>query len=58
MNNQSWINQIVWNEKLAPMENLDNEVIYTLYLADFLKMPEVPYKELVEIDLDLRALLN
>lgn len=57
MNDQSWINEIPWQDVVAPV-GCEAEEIYTLKMTDFLVMPDVDFKELVALDPDLRALLN
>ena len=58
MNELNWIHQIQWQDVSKPLTELKEEDLYTLYMGDFLNMPEVDYFELVHIDPMVRALLN
>ena len=58
MNDQSWIGDIQWQDAAGPSDSIEGEEIYTLTMGDFLKMPEVDFRELVNFDSHLRSLLN
>jgi hypothetical protein len=58
MNDQSWIDDIQWQDVLGPIGETQDEEIYTLTTRDFLQMPDVNFSELVHIDPQIRALLN
>lgn len=58
MNDQSWINDIQWDDDVMPVEPVGDEEIYTLQMADFLRMPDVDFKELASFDPHIRALMN
>jgi hypothetical protein len=58
MENQFWATEFQWQDLKEPIEDVNGEKVYTLYMHDFLKMPEVNFQEEALFDASLRALLN
>lgn len=58
MNDKSWIDDIQWQDGMGPSGGEVGEEIYTLTMGDFLKMPDVDFRELIKFDPHLRSLLN
>ncbi|OVE76126.1 hypothetical protein BVX98_06510 [bacterium F11] len=58
MNELNWIGQIQWQDEAKPLEIPEGQEVYTLYLSDFNRLPDVDYLELIDLDPHIRALLN
>ena len=58
MENNDWITVLLNSDEIDPREKTTDEMAYTLRMTDFLRMPSVTFADLLEIDPDLRALLN
>jgi len=58
MNELNWIREIHWQDQSFPNTPLGEAEVFTLYLSDFLQMPEVDYLALAHLDPEIRALLN
>jgi hypothetical protein len=43
---------------LNSTESIVGEAVYTIYMADLLKMPDVNFNEVAVVDGHVRALLN
>lgn len=57
-NELDWFRGMHFVDSAAPAVDTGGEAIYTLYMADFLKMPDVNYREVASVDLNLRSLFN
>lgn len=57
-NKPSWLEGLHKLDTKKPMTAIDGETVYTVYLADFLKMPDVNFWELSKHDVAVRALFN
>ncbi|MBV9081009.1 MAG: hypothetical protein JO102_07845 [Elusimicrobia bacterium] len=57
MNDQAW-QDIHRQDTAAPERSTEGEPVYTLFMRDFLKMPNVDFGSLVQIDQQVRSLLN
>jgi len=58
MNELNWISELQWQDVSRPLQELKGEAAYTLYIDDFLKMPDVDYEELSAFDPLVKALFN
>lgn len=58
MNRLNWIREIQWQETLAPLNDIQGEELYTLYLSDFRHLPDIDYGQMAIFDPQLRVLLN
>lgn len=58
MNNIDWFHDIQWQDLKQPPEDVRGETMYTVYMADFLRMPYVDFRELATLDPAINALLN
>ena len=57
MKDTRWLNGMHQLDTFAPLAQID-EPVYTLFLRDFLSMPNVDFSSVTEIDHSVRALLN
>jgi len=49
------------NDKVLTEEDLKSigdDILYTLHMADFLHMPDMDFKEISEMDPEIKSLLN
>lgn len=58
MEDQNWDEQFEWTDLNQQLYGLVEEEVYTIYMADFFKMPDVDFKELAQLDPYVRALFN
>jgi hypothetical protein len=58
MEKEKWMQDMNLIDSKMPTGDIEGEVVYTLYQRDFLSMPGVDFSVLVEIDPDIRSLLN
>jgi hypothetical protein len=58
MNEQNWMHEIHRQDTKHPAVNVAHEPVYTVYLKDFLRMPDVNFVELATVDVAIRALMN
>jgi hypothetical protein len=58
MNDTDWFHDIQWQDLKQPTEDIRGEAMYTVFMADFLRMPYVDFRELATLDPAIRALLN
>ena len=58
MKNTEWLEGMHQLDTVAPPENTQGEKVYTLFLKDFLAMPEVDFKVATATDKSVRSLLN
>jgi hypothetical protein len=58
MNELEWLNDIQWQDLEKPTGSIDGETFYTVYMADFLRMPALDFVDLATIDPSIKALLN
>ena len=58
MQEQNWMSEIHRQDRQVPTQDVGSEPMYTVYLRDFLRMPDVNFLELAVIDPAIRALLN
>ncbi len=58
MNDQSWIHEIQSQDAVGPSDGVKGEEVYTLTMGDFLQMPDVDFRQLINLDPHLRSLLN
>ncbi len=58
MNELEWLNDIQWQDLQKPAESIEGETFYTVYMADFLRMPTLNFVDLSTIDPSIQALLN
>jgi len=58
MNNTKWLNGMHQSDTLAPASSTEGEAVYTLFMRDFLSMPNVDFSAVSEMDQSVRALLN
>ena len=54
----NWKCDLQWQEVSRPLKSVEGEDIYTLYIEDFLRLPDVNYGELAALDPHVQALLN
>lgn len=54
----SWIDGMHHRDTRRPFEEWRNERMHTLYLRDFLRMPDVDFVQLATLDPALRSLMN
>lgn len=57
-NEMEWIHSMQKKDTLAPEERNVGEMIYTLTLADFRKMPDVNFFDIATMDAHVRSLFN
>lgn len=53
-----WDLDLRWKETSFPAQSVQDEEMYTLYLGDFLKMPDLDYRELSKFDAMIKSLFN
>ncbi len=60
MNTQDlyWYQRMHKKDTVKSTENVEGEQIYTVMLADFLRMPDVNFNDVACIDEHVRSLLN
>ena len=58
MNDREWINEVHRLDAAVPEEILTLEEAYTLRMGDFLRMPEIDFRQMSAIDPHLKALMN
>jgi hypothetical protein len=58
MNKMDWDKQTCWRETSKPLEGVEGEKIYTIFMADFLRMPGVDFTGQSAFDPALLALFN
>jgi hypothetical protein len=56
--NYDWLNGLHARDTRTPERNVEGEVVYTLYVRDFLKMPDVNFECLSSSDACLKSLFN
>lgn len=58
MNDTRWLQGMHQMDTAKPSSSVAGERMYTLFMRDFLKMPDMDFKSLVRADVAVRALLN
>ncbi|MFN0118702.1 MAG: hypothetical protein ACKVQC_10500 [Elusimicrobiota bacterium] len=58
MKNIDWIKEMITTDRHQPLALVANEVMYTVFLRDFYKMPDVNFSELAKEDPFIKALFN
>lgn len=58
MDDEMWNMDLQWRETSLPTQIVKDEEILTLYLSDFLKMPDLDYRELARFDPLIKSLFN
>jgi hypothetical protein len=58
MNDTRWLENINQMDTLPPADYAAGGIVYTLYLKDFLVMPDVNFGDAARSDQHLRSLLN
>lgn len=58
MNDTRWLHGMHHLDTSAPPAGTENEPVYTLFLRDFLAMPDVDFRAASLVDQAVRALLN
>lgn len=57
-NELNWLQGMHQKDTLVPVRNLQGETVYTIYLADFFKMPDVNFHAAAAVDVYLKSLFN
>ncbi len=57
-NELDWFREMHQEDTLAPALEMQGERIYTLFMADFYKMPEVNFHDVAQVDTHLKSLFN
>ena len=58
MKNTQWLNGMHQTDTLAPAGCTEGEAVYTLFMKDFLSMPNVDFSTVSKMDQSVRTLLN
>jgi hypothetical protein len=56
--NYEWLKGLHARDTRVPETRVDGEVVYTLYMRDLLKMPDVNFDCLSRMDASLKSLFN
>lgn len=57
-NELDWFYEMHKKDTVSPERDMNGETIYTLFLADFFKMPDVNFHDVAMVDAHLKSLFN
>ena len=58
MNKHDWIEGLQNEDRRGPVVNVEGEIVYTVFMKDFLRMPDVDFLAVAQVDPGIRSLLN
>jgi hypothetical protein len=58
VNELEWMRDMHKKDTSIPPVCVDGEIVYTVFLRDFFKMPDVNFLEVAQFDSHVKALLN
>ena len=57
-NEMEWLDGMYYKDTIAPGGYLKGEMVYTMYLADFFRVPDVNFRDVALVDVHLKSLFN